>query len=81
MMIDKELQRKKGEKEMNKLKTLEDIPLTAGIFDRIKQEAIKWVKVMNGEERDKHYNYRDNTINWIKEFFNITGKDLVEDGK
>lgn len=51
------------------------------IRQRDREEAIKWVKILNDDEEDqKKYNYdfkmKIATIEWIKNFFNITEEDL-----
>ena len=57
----------------DKVKTLEDIENYNGEYDKIRDEAIKWIK---------EFNYRvENTgfcKQWIEHFFNLTEEDLEE---
>ena len=62
---------------MKKLKTLKDlryIEFQEDILERVKQEAIKWVKEPNehGIPLIKYFKAED----WLKLFFNITEEDL-----
>ena len=54
-------------------KTLEYIENYNGEYDKIRDEAIKWIK---------EFNYRVETTEfckqWIKHFFNLTEEDLEE---
>ena len=71
-----------------KLETLKDLGFKHELFknekvtlireDKLKQEAIKWVKFqLDIQEQNPRYanEYRLNIL-WIKNFFNITEKDL-----
>jgi len=71
---------------MNELKTLKDLRNKAnvaygdslddceyGCADVIKEEAIKWIKELENQMLKRK---GDQTIEWIKHFFNITEEDL-----
>lgn len=45
------------------------------IRERLRQEAIKWVKSNNPLIVDRNYSANE-VIEWIKHFFNITEEDL-----
>jgi len=79
---------------MTELKTLNDIERrdivvaqnTGGLVDSIKlrQEAIKWIKEleeMNDFDRLQDLDLDNTPEDWIKHFFNITDKDLEEQGE
>ena len=66
---------------MTELKTLKDLKNLCfyyrdkGIHDKIKAEAIKWVKHFKATG-EYHPDYRDGAINVLKQFHNITEDDL-----
>ena len=70
---------------MTELKTLKDLvepfrenDKKAEMFEAIvKQEAIKWIKVIHeDEEMIEKFDYGTSLDYWIREFFNITEEDL-----
>ena len=60
---------------MTELKTLKDFEGIGNLIprDRIKKEAIKWVKTY---ENCKHPTINENVKLFIKHFFNLTEEDL-----
>ena len=49
------------------------------IFDELKAEAIKWIKLIEKDCPDRYEHYLGEIyglVNWIKDFFNITEEEL-----
>jgi len=65
---------------MKELKTLKDLEIGCLSRDILKQEAIKWVKVL-GTKKYNEVGYPEARMNikWIKHFFNITKEDLEKE--
>jgi hypothetical protein len=82
---------------MSELKTLKDLQKDKGNCDslEIRQEAIKWIKSIEQEQRDlgnyqknnnkkDYYNFnprKQGMISFIKKFFNLTKEDLKGEKK
>jgi hypothetical protein len=69
---------------MTKLKTLKDIEeeycdMTCGFNERLKSEAIKWVKDCSGTIKWKDNKKRCEGCQWFIKFFNLTEADIKED--
>ena len=70
--------------ELKTLREIEDIDKVGAVLPQdLRKEAIKWVKSLRVYPNKIGYRqaerYFDNTINWIKLFFNITDEELSND--
>lgn len=61
-------------KELERRFKLHEVEFIMNLFNQDSLEAIKWVREWKKNQQDFHH--REDTILWIKHFFNTTEEDL-----